>query len=518
MSRKLWCLRMTVVRAGLAITLMKLGAAAAQAVVPISGLSPNPDGGNPNDAAAVTRCNGAPQTGVLYRNSESEPHLAVNPLDRNNLIAGWHQDRWSTGGAQSLGAAYSRDGGQSWTRVVIPFTRCAGAQPGSSGDYERASDPWISFGPTGTAYFMALSIDRSSNENAMLVSRSTDQGASWSPPTVIVRQPAQDAVQASVSHDKNSLLADPYDARRVYAAWTVFRTGVTSLVFSRSTDGGRTWSPPAPIATMGSVARSALAVFRQGAQMAVLPDGTLVSAFFRIVTEQRSGATAYEQVLLRSVDQGRHWSRRDIPVSVFGNVTARDVELGIPVRDAEGLPSLAVNRRTGALYMAWQDSRFNSLGLAGIAIARSVDGGLTWSGPVRANPGADNRVQAFLPTVAVNDDGTVGVLFYDFRNDVAGDAPLSTDVHLSLFDAGLNYLDEKRLTPSSFDLRQMVLTGARGFFPGDYMGLSSAGADFVAAFTRSNDLGLPVLFPQDNSGVSVDAHDRQSIMFVRQAP
>ena len=518
MSRNVWCLRKTVVRAGLAIALMKLGAVAAQVVVPISGLSPNPDGGNPNDAAAVTRCNGAPQTGVVYRNSESEPHLAVNPLDRNNLIAGWHQDRWSTGGAQSLGAAYSTDGGQSWTRVVIPFTRCAGALPRASGDYERASDPWISFGPTGTAYFMALSIDRSSNENAMLVSRSTDKGASWSAPTVIIRQPAQDAVLASVSHDKNSLLADPYDARKVYAAWTVFRTGVTSLVFSRSTDGGRSWSPPVPIATMGSVARAALSVFRQGAQMAVLPDGTLVNAFFRIVVDQRTGARTYEQALLRSVNQGRHWSRVDTRVSPFGNVTAQDLELGIPVRDAEGLPSLAVNRGTGALYMAWQDSRFNSQGLAGIAVARSVDGGLSWSEPVRANPASDDHVQAFLPTVAVNDDGTVGVLFYDFRNDVSGDAPLSTDVRLSLFDAALNYLGEKRLTPASFDLRQMVLTGARGYFPGDYMGLSSTGTDFVAAFTRSNNLGLPVVFPQDNSGLAVDAHDRQSIVFVRQAP
>jgi len=37
----------------------------------VSGLSPYPEGGDP------TACNGASQTGVLYRNSEAEPHLAV---------------------------------------------------------------------------------------------------------------------------------------------------------------------------------------------------------------------------------------------------------------------------------------------------------------------------------------------------------------------------------------------------------------------------------------------------------
>ncbi len=49
--------------------------------MPISGTSLNPDGGDPNDPLAVTACNGAPKTGVVYRNSEAEPHLAVNPVN-----------------------------------------------------------------------------------------------------------------------------------------------------------------------------------------------------------------------------------------------------------------------------------------------------------------------------------------------------------------------------------------------------------------------------------------------------
>jgi hypothetical protein len=37
----------------------------------------------------------------------------------------------------------------------------------------------------------------------------------------------------------------------------------------------------------------------------------------------------------------------------------------------------------------------------------------------------------------------------------------------------------------------------------------------VAAFTRANNLGLPVEFPQDNSGLRVDTHNRQDIVFAR---
>src|SRR5512145_331788 len=95
----------------LVLAVVTLPAYAAVLSTTISGLSPYPDGGNPNDPLAVTACNGAPQTGVLYRNSETEPYLAVNPTDPDNMITAWHQDRWSTGAAQGLGAAYTMDGG-----------------------------------------------------------------------------------------------------------------------------------------------------------------------------------------------------------------------------------------------------------------------------------------------------------------------------------------------------------------------------------------------------------------------
>jgi hypothetical protein len=63
-----------------------------------------------------------------------------------------------------------------------------------------------------------------------------------------------------------------------------------------------------------------------------------------------------------------------------------------------------------------------------------------------------------------------------------------------------------------------VITGPRGYFPGDYVGLDSAGDDFVAAFTVTNSLGLPVDFPQDNSGLTLDTYDRQDIVFARVTP
>lgn len=507
-----------VVRCVAALGFTVLAMSANAQVVPISGFSPNPDGGDPNDPAAVTACNGAPQQGVVYRNSETEPYLAVNPTRAGNMIAAWHQDRWSNGSGQSIGVAYTINGGSTWTSVVIPFTRCSGAGARSAGDYERASDPWISFSRDGTAHLMALASNNSTNENAMTMASSTDGGATWSQPVVIKRSPAQDKVLRSPFNDKNSLTADPRDSRYVYATWTLFRQGATDLVFARSTNGGITWGPSIPIGHFDAVTPAELSLFRQGAQIVVLPDGTLVNAFYRILFNEATPQVTLEQAILRSRDKGKHWQRLDATVSTFSSIHAVDPELGIPVRDAGELPDIAVNRNNGYLYIVWQDANANSNGQTGLFIARSTDGGSTWSQPVRVNQGTVDTVQAFLPAVAVNEDGIVGVLFYDFRNDVLGDAPLSTDVHLSLFDASLNFLGERHLTPSSFDLRQMVLTGDRGYFPGDYVGLDTEGKDFVAAFTRSNDLGLPVAFPQSNGGLFVDSNNRQDIVFTRVTP
>src|SRR6266545_2446974 len=89
--------------------------------------------------AACTADSG--QTGTNFANTEVEPWVDVNPTDANNIVASWQQDRWSDGGARGLVAGVSKDGGQSWTEVVIPkLSVCSG-----NSAYLRASDPWLSF-------------------------------------------------------------------------------------------------------------------------------------------------------------------------------------------------------------------------------------------------------------------------------------------------------------------------------------------------------------------------------------
>src|SRR5262249_33304181 len=127
------------------------------ALMTTSGLSPLAPG-----------CDGVAPAGTVYVNAEVEPSIAVNPANPNNIVAAWQQDRWSGGGSRGPVTAYSMDGGGTWTKSFAPMSRCTGGAGATA--FERASDPWVSFAPDGTAYQVSLSFNDVANGlNAILV-------------------------------------------------------------------------------------------------------------------------------------------------------------------------------------------------------------------------------------------------------------------------------------------------------------------------------------------------------------
>src|SRR5204863_6011898 len=89
-------------------------------------------------------CEGVPQSGTLYENAEVEPRVAVDPNDANHIVGVFQQDRWSNGGSHGLVASTSFNGGGSWTESFAHFSICAGGNVANGGDFQRASDPWVS--------------------------------------------------------------------------------------------------------------------------------------------------------------------------------------------------------------------------------------------------------------------------------------------------------------------------------------------------------------------------------------
>jgi hypothetical protein len=459
-----------------------------------SGLSPFPPGcGGPGEAF---------DTSVLYQNAEVETHVAVNPTNANNVVAYWQQDRWSDGGAHGNLAGYSFDGGLTWGHSAPRFSRCSGgAGLGNAGDYQRATDPWLSFSPNGRLHAIALVFDNSTPRNAVLAAFSDDGGATWSTPR-IVRFDNPRALGNNFN-DKETLTADPFDSSMVYATWQrivspserASQKGYenafswySEAYFARSTNGGQSWEPARSIFT-----ERGRHVQTIGNMVEVLPDGTLINGFNLIhAITNRTGMRGYNVALLRSGDRGVTWSNV-IVVDRLLSDEVTDPDDGHDVRTGDILPDWAVDRSSNAatrgnLYVVWMDTRFNDADHNDILLARSTDGGLTWDEPVVVDR-APRGVDAFTPMVDVDSSGRVTVSYYDFRNDVPGDAVLSTDFWIGhSHDGGVSFSDENRLTTDPFDMR--TAPDALGYFVGDYTGLDHFGTTFHPAWVEANDGNL----------------------------
>jgi hypothetical protein len=426
--------------------------------------------------------------GQLYLNSEVEPRVAVSPTtigtDHLNVIGVWQQDRWSSGSAHGIVADVSHDGGGTWKYSWPHFSLCAGGTAANGGDYERASDPWITFSPNGDAYAATTTLDTVKGVTAVLISKSTDGGDTWSEPQTLARDAWRSRDDGYAINDKESITADPYDSRYVYAVWDHLSTpgssdpDVNGLVhqqtwkgpayFARTTDGGATWEPARPISNW-QARKDTL-----GNQIAVLPNGNLVDVF----NFYDSGGT--KMGIVRSADRGETWSRPAV-ISPVEDVGVTDPASGQPLRTGEELPDVAVDPGSGALYVVWEDARFNGMTRDGIVLSKSLNGGATWSAPIPVNQVAS--APAFTPTVMVAADGTVGVSYYDLRNTVPSGI-LATDAWLVHSHDGGATWSETRITPASFDDRQAPYSG--GYFLGDYQGLTSIGTSFLPFFAAND--------------------------------
>jgi hypothetical protein len=466
---------------------------------------------------------------VNFPDTEVEPWIEVNPQNTFDVAAFWQQDRWSDGGSHGLVAGISHDGGATWTRTWPALSNCAGGTPANGGDYERSSDPWISWSALpangfGTLHAISISFDRSTAHNAVLVSRSVDGGTTWSPPTTLREDNSNSGPLANLFNDKESITADPVALGNVYAVWDRIESPNNNPLtppqayahapafrgpvwFARSTDNGVSWETARPI-----FAPQAGRTQTIGNQIVVLPNGTLVDGFNYIRGSNGQGIQKGDNAaVIFSSDHGTTWSSKPTIIANMGDTGVRDPEpvncLGdntpstpcLLVRTGDILPDFAVDPNSGSpgtMYAVWQTHR--SATVLGnpvddtILISRSTDGGHTWSAPVKVNhttPGA----QAFTASVHVAANGDVAVTYYDFRNDTAGDAALSTDYWIVHHHAGdpfdsAHFSDENRLTlVSSFNMRAAPYAG--GYFVGDYEGLDNFGNTFTPFFVQATGTG-----------------------------
>jgi hypothetical protein len=387
-----------------------------------------------------------------------EPAIAVNPRNPRNIVATWKQDVSGAFNARDDLVAYSFDAGRTWRRTAIPgLTRCSG------GTSDTASDPWVSAGGDGTVYFGGQAGDVSSDPPpiAIVASHSGDRGSHWARPATVAPPRG--------GNEQPAVTASPTLRRHAYMTWANFfkpdeapPPWTNTVEFSRTTDGGASWSPPVLVDQPGPFA------IDQAPRLSVLPNGTLLVIFARADLE--TGIATIQ--VARSLDEGRTWlptveaGSKPLPSSDFP-----DPETGESLPQP-GYPSSAV-APDGTVYVAFEDSQSATLGA--IRVLRSRDGGLTWSSVTLP----DVSAFAFEPAIAVDRHGTVGVIWYDLRNDRPGDAATTADVWFaSSHDRGDSWRQIHVAGPT--DLRTAAGPNQNRF--GEYQGLAGMRKGFAAIF------------------------------------
>jgi hypothetical protein len=435
------------------------------------------------DAAPILRAraisNGSPfpdECGYRYRaiaGAAGEPQISVNPVHPRNIIVFHQQDRrpGNVGGAVANVLRVSRDGGRTWRLVLIPdATRCSG------GPLDAASDPWVSFGPHGTAYEIQNTYVRRRPKLQKLfgsavgirASASRDGGSHWSSPVVL----ASDSPTTTTDADKPSVIADPRRPGVAYATWFESTLDSSSVMFAQTTDAGLGWSSPSAIYTIPASFGSA---FAWGSQIVSPGRGVLVATFeLGPLSGNRN-----EILVTRSGDGGGTWSAPRL-IATVRNREPFDPDTHQTVRTVPGGPSIAVDR-AGVVYIAYGNIRDAHHGP--ILLTRSTDGGRRFTRPRAVVSGP---TQHFTPTLAARPDGVLGLSFYDFRDDRRHDHRLTTAYWFAVSRDHGRAWHQVRLGRPFDALTAPVASrgsGPSGHFLGEYQGLTPAPGGFDAAFT-----------------------------------
>ena len=427
--------------------------------------------------------------------TNNEITIAHNPTNPLNVITGWND--WNRN--EGCGVSRSTDGGQTWSTNsfipgITPWDNSGNTYPGN-GIYDFAGDPAVTFGADGTAYFACYGYKYGTAAApmggvALFVSRSTNGGLTWGPPTKLATftHPGNGFGVNKGSNgnfpDHDAIAADLWPGSpnygSIYVAQAQFHGNNKAPITLWYTRDGVHWSSMITVSSGANFAN-------QDAIPFVGPDGSVYVSFDS--SQGTRGATSIR--VAKSTDGGASFGPSyhvaDIVDPVASDLANSDYR--VFSSPAPGIDNL------GRITIAWNDRRS---GPSNIWYTRAWESDLrTWTAPAQLKPSAGEQ---FFPWVHSAPNGRVDIVYYDRTRD-------PNDV--------LNYVTYSRLDPTtglgvtathegswspSFDgnLATGQTTTSCTPFIGDYIGVSSDDTHVYLGWTGNgpsyhyNEFGNPV--------------------------
>ncbi len=409
---------------------------------------------------------------ISNTNMPEEPTIQINPYNTNEILAG-----------ANIASCYrSTDAGYTWTRITM--TSSLGVW----------GDPCIIIDTAQNYHFLHLSNPTDGNWIDRIVSqKSTDGGISWN-------DGSYTGLNGIKVQDKEWAVVDRFN-NNIYVTWTQFDNygsttpGDSSIIlFSRSTDGGDTWSNAKRISkTAGDCLDDDNTV--EGAVPAVGENSEIYVAW--------AGADGI--FFDRSTDQGETWLNEDIFVSNFPEGWNYEIP---GIYRANGLPITTCDTSNspykGRIYINWSDQR-NGTDNTDIWLATSDNKGDTWSQPIRVNDDETTTHQFFTWMDIDQTNGFLYFVFYDRRNHT--DA--QTDVYLAVSKDGGATFENHKISQTPF------LPNASVFF-GDYNNISAHDNVIRPIWTHLDNFDLSVKTAIINEEVTINTPQSQNEIILEQ--
>ena len=343
----------------------------------------------------------------IVGDAANEPSIAVSAADPSRIVIGWRQFDNIASNFRQAGWGYSQNAGASWTFPGV-------LDPGNF-----RSDPVLGFDTTGNVYYNSLSVIGNDWHTDTYIS--SNGGANWGAPNF------------SYGGDKAWFTIDRSGGSgngHLYEAWSTAGNNFFPNQFSRSTNGGLNWLNPIQILPQQQV----------WGTLAVGPNGDLY---------------------VSGQDNNSIYVSKSTNAKFPGMSPTFDFTVNVPLGGSfASFTDPNPGGLVGQVWIATDSSNGPTRGNVyvlcsmdppgsdplNVYIARSENGGTTWSAPVRVNDDpAGNNAWQWFGTMSVAPNGRIDAVWNDTRN--TGQTNLSQTFYSYSLDGGRTWSKNVATTP-----------------------------------------------------------------------